>query len=137
MADTRAAERRLASGEAVPHGLPMLSSICGTACVAGAVVVTTKSQFFFEHHALSVLAWAAVGGLGFAVAWGMLRRLGFQRRPLTPGMTVVAQVLAFAGVWGVQAAASHVYMSPWARYVAELAGPGQCLAATPYGVSPR
>lgn len=45
---------------------------------------------------------------------------------------MVALVLAVAGVWGVHAAASHVYMSPWTRYVAELAGPGQRLAATPY-----
>lgn len=133
MADVATSGRRLPSG-AAPSGLPLIASICGTASAVSAMVVTVKGRFLFEHPVLGgVFAWAVAGGIGFAAAWGVGRWRGLHRRPLTRSPIVVALVLAVTGVWGVQAAASHIYMSPWARYVAELAGPGQCLSATPYG----
>ncbi|MDD9383163.1 hypothetical protein M8Z33_42255 [Streptomyces sp. ZAF1911] len=133
MEDLGTAARRLPA-ETTASGMPLIASICGTACAAAAIVVTVKGRFFFEHPVLGgVFAWAVAGGVGFAAAWGFGRWRGLHRRPLTRGPIVVALVLAVTGVWGVQTAASHVYMSPWARYVTELAGPGQCLAETPYG----
>lgn len=132
MADVATSGRWLPS-EKAPSGLPLIASICGTACAAAAIVVTVKGRFFFEYPVLGgVPVWAVAGGIGFAAVWGFGRWRGVHRRPLALGPIVVALVLAITGVWGVHAATSNIYMSPWARYVAELAGPGQCLAATPY-----
>lgn len=113
--------------------LPFIAATCAVGCTAAAIVITTHSRLTFHHIWLSGAVWAAAAGIGFAVAWGLFRRLGFQRRALTPKGGLVAVAVAAALVWGVNSIASQVFLSAWARYDAELGGTGQCLAGTPYG----
>ncbi|MFE2528765.1 hypothetical protein ACFXEL_31600 [Streptomyces sp. NPDC059382] len=113
--------------------LPFIAATCATGCAAAAIAVTTHSRLTFHHIWLSGAVWAAAAGISFAVAWGLFRRLGFQRRALTPRGGLAAVAVAAAVVWGVNSVASHIFLSAWARYDAELGGPGQCLDGTPYG----
>ncbi|MFF1733725.1 hypothetical protein [Streptomyces sp. NPDC058247] len=113
--------------------LPFLAATCAVGCAAAAITVTSHARLLFDHLWLSGALWAGAAGIGFAVGWGLFRLLGFQRRTLTLRLAVISLALAFAAVWGANSISSHIFMNAWARYEAELGGPGQCLAGTPYG----
>ncbi|MEU3218679.1 hypothetical protein [Streptomyces sp. NPDC006971] len=130
---THPAVRARFGAPAPESSLPFVTSVCAVGCTAAAVTVTAHSRLLFNHLWLSGALWGAAAALGYAAGWGLFRLLKFQRRALTPKLAVISLVLAFAAVWGVNSIASHIFMSAWSRYLAELGGPGQCLAGTPYG----
>ncbi|WP_124286745.1 hypothetical protein [Streptomyces sp. ADI92-24] len=121
------------SASAPDSSLPFVMSVCAFGCAAAAIAVTSHARLLFDHLWLSGAVWAGAAALGFAAGWGLSRLFRFQRRTLTPKFAVISLVLAFAAVWGVNSIASHIFMSAWDRFDAELGGPGQCLAGTPYG----
>ncbi|MFE9406846.1 hypothetical protein ACFYNY_34625 [Streptomyces sp. NPDC006530] len=127
------AVRGMRSGASAPDSSLVVMSVCAVGCAAAAVAVTSHARLLFDHLWLSGAVWAGAAALGFAAGWGVSRLFGFQRRTLTPRFAVISLVLAYAAVWGVNSVASHIFMNVWDRFDAELGGPGQCLAGTPYG----
>ncbi|WP_223206517.1 hypothetical protein [Streptomyces xanthii] len=119
-------------GDSRDGSVPFLAMLCGFGFFAAAMVVTADANLLGRGKLLSAGIWMAAALIGAVAGFGLFRLLGFRRRPLTPRLALVAVVLTFVGVWGVQRASSHVFMSAWDRYTAELGGDGACLSGTPY-----
>ncbi|WP_157877591.1 hypothetical protein [Streptomyces sp. M10] len=111
--------------------LPQVVIVFAFTVLVAACVVTGRAGMLLD-------AWgwlACLGVVVLAVVAGpyVFRWLGFHRRPATWVTLAAALALSGAAVWGVDAVAAQVWKDPWTRYSDEYAGPGACLAHTPYG----